>query len=656
MQTSVGRITSQAQLPVGLLLIGAMVISGCGSTRATPATQFLTTVTPTALAATTAPVPTEAAASDPSAWEQVLEQIDPDGSVTAETALEAFSLAFGPLPGVTVPVGPLVTIQSGSGAIRWLVGHWNEITDAQRAEAVRLVPELAGVRGTRSSAPRRADGLPENGGAVATVRPATYYAVLAQTMADEIQAHTHLTLTLTLFAEEGRTQNAKALADAGVYNAQGGTDGEAAKCIITVSPLGAALSGEKLEMTIAHEVWHCYQAQIRGMDWYYAQPTPTWLIEGQAEWVGDALRPGVTDQWWQAYIKKPERALFRRSYDAIGFYAHLMQAQINTWDVLVLMVQADDDNASRYKASGATSDQFLDTWASGYFREVAIGPAWEFEGPGLPDSGEAVPLLLSVANGTAPLFASPSYANAIYVLVSSADIVEFSVDGHARLGDPGTGQEYVLQGSAFCTKVGGCTCPPGTEFAGAPPNRLSAQSHLAITGGSSGTHGIVTGHALEEYCHGGNAWSMIFWSPDLGDSAPPLMVAYTCDGLVSTWKVIHLPGGGDLEEVFDLPFGDGPTVHRDFHYDVPASKQSNAQSLDYALDFTLDPNANPPVITVSGTKTVSEGVQSQMLAPREFGSVEPLQLKNVALETQLEPYPKYQHPFRAQALAECGGN
>ena len=166
----------------------------------------------------------------------------------------------------------------------------------------------------------------------------------------------------------------------------------------------------------------------------------------------------------------------------------------------------------------------------------------------------------------------------------------------------------------------------------------------------------MTGYALKDFCHppDGTPWSLVFWSPDLGDAAPPLLVAYTCDGLVSTWHAISLPGPSSLERSFELPFEQGLVVHQDYYYDVPADQQSNAQKLDYALDFTLDPNADPPVIIVTGTKTVSEGSQSIGMAPREFGSDAPLVLQNVSLETQLEPYPKYQHPFRAQALAECG--
>ncbi len=91
-------------------------------------------------------------------------------------------------------------------------------------------------------------------------------------------------------------------------------------------------------------------------------------------------------------------------------------------------------------------------------------------------------------------------------------------------------------------------------------------------------------------------------------------------------------------------------------FDLPPDKQSPAQGLDYSLDFTLNPNAKSPVITVSGTKTLTQqsGQTNVFSGPVEFGAKAPLLLKNFSLETQLKPYPKLQHPFRAQALKECG--
>ena len=484
-----------------VLVVLTITAGACQSATPPPQPPVSSGLATPAPASTEAPKVAGVAPADPSAWDQVMRQIGPNGVVSANTALQAFSLAFGPLPGVTVPSGPAGSIRSGSAALRWLVAHWYEITDAQRAEAVRLVPELGGLGGLLAEGPRPALAAePPVFHLSATQRRSTDYAALAQTMADEIEGKTGLPLLLILFAAEGRTQQTHVQADTLVYNAQGGYTGTAAKCVITISPRGAADLVVDLEAAIGHEVWHCYQAQIRGLAWYYSYVTPGWLIEGQAEWIGAALRPTAKARGWQSYLLEPERRLFTRSYDAIGFYADLMQAQIDTWDVLIPMLQAIDTNVARFEAARASSDQFLDTWASGYFRDTTLGPAWEFEGPGLPVGQAPVHLVLTIANGQAEPFSVPAYANSIFDVTSTADILVFVAEGHARLGDARNRQDYVLTEHAFCTKTGSCTCPPGTAFSAAPPTRLSTDTNLALTGGPSGTIGTVRGYALTEFC------------------------------------------------------------------------------------------------------------------------------------------------------------
>ncbi len=49
------------------------------------------------------------------------------------TALQAFSLAIAPLPGVRVPAGPVGVIPDGSLAVGWLLPWIERLTRAQRA-------------------------------------------------------------------------------------------------------------------------------------------------------------------------------------------------------------------------------------------------------------------------------------------------------------------------------------------------------------------------------------------------------------------------------------------------------------------------------------------------------------------------------------------
>src|SRR5262245_40517962 len=66
------------------------------------------------------------------AFQRVLARIGADGTIDRDTALQAFALAFGPLPGVHVPAGPAEEIPSGSGPLRWVLAQFSRLTQAQR--------------------------------------------------------------------------------------------------------------------------------------------------------------------------------------------------------------------------------------------------------------------------------------------------------------------------------------------------------------------------------------------------------------------------------------------------------------------------------------------------------------------------------------------
>ena len=108
---------------------------------------------------------------------------------------------------------------------------------------------------------------------------------------------------------------------------------------------------------------------------------PDWLIEGEAEWAGESVAgPSFQGQGWFAnYLLNPGRPLVERTYDAVGFYAHLASIGISAWAVLDKMLLAPGDQAS-FIVSGANQDGFLDTWSSSMFVEPMIGSAWVPEG------------------------------------------------------------------------------------------------------------------------------------------------------------------------------------------------------------------------------------------------------------------------------------
>ena len=73
-------------------------------------------------------------------WEEFLVEMDDDGRVSKETALEAFALAYGPIPGVEVRAGDHGPVASMT-AQSWLSHHMDELTPEQIAEAEKLAAE-----------------------------------------------------------------------------------------------------------------------------------------------------------------------------------------------------------------------------------------------------------------------------------------------------------------------------------------------------------------------------------------------------------------------------------------------------------------------------------------------------------------------------------
>lgn len=295
----------------------------------------------------------------------------------------------------------------------------------------------------------------------------------------------------------------------GVYDSAGGVSGAPARCVIRVYRVGQRLPDSTWRGMLAHEVFHCFQGEVMPLP-IFNSGRFAWIVEGQADWVAESVLASPAGEGedrigrsgWKGYLLHPETPLFARSYDAIGFYAHLAESGGDPWRVFKAMLQAPTDRVA-YAAAVAGTDHFLDSWASGYFRGLgaATGRDWDTTGPGIPLAGtvHAEPLRISLANGqVAPVSAAP-FANGIYTLLSGADIVRIDAAGGARLSDGNL--DRVLQGQVdFCTRAGGCSCPPGSAYQGPPLTPLASRADLALTGGPDGTKVALTGRSLDDFC------------------------------------------------------------------------------------------------------------------------------------------------------------
>ena len=174
-------------------------------------------------------------------------------------------------------------------------------------------------------------------------------------------------------------------------DAAGAEKGPAVGCVIELS-IKTHTNGE-LRATIAHEVFHAFQAVMSGTVANFNRPGNDWLIEGSAQWVESELISqdrGARIEW-RRYLRSPATTLFTREYSAIGFFGHMASSGISPWTRFAMMFAATDSPAAWLAGVGGEED-YLDSEASAFFREPGLGPAWDERGPNVPfEHGSELP-------------------------------------------------------------------------------------------------------------------------------------------------------------------------------------------------------------------------------------------------------------------------
>lgn len=432
-----------------------------------------------------------------SPYAQLFSQVRPDGTVSEETALEAFALAIAPLPGVTPPAGAAPTPAEqadGTFAIDWIQPYLGDLTDAQRAAvdaAEAPPPNAAPVISPGGSQTSR--GIVLAGSSAAQ----PFIDGVSGALSD-ITIKLKRTLQLPVSVSLNATQVTPNLAD--TY-ANLSLLGSARSCSIYVNPSLVSLNDQAdWNSMMAHELFHCFQ-----FDWYDKhggqQHPPEWIKEGQAEWVGETVAgpSNLGRDWFGTYLTSMETPLWQRTYDALGFYQHLSEEGVDPWTHMDAML-ATSSNGDAYKAAGATNDTFLDTWASGEFRDSSLGTAWYAQGPWTLTARED-PHPGAVNAGQTDDVATKQVINQDLVITSTADIVEIRMQGHVRIRtDPDVVNETATTQLWLCTRDGGCTCPPGQHYAGPDFDTVAPKFELGLTGSLDGASGTLTGHDLYVFC------------------------------------------------------------------------------------------------------------------------------------------------------------
>ena len=453
------------------------------------------------------PASTDATVPDaepmPSRWDDVLDGIGDDGEVSLELALDAFSLGVAPLPGNELRRADTdAAVPDASSAVAWVLRHFDQLSaEQQAAVAVALSPEdqlpptpgTSGLR-TTSAASKRASTVGCYGQVIPTADSpdaGPYRAVL-----DEVSAEISSRLggAISLVAPAYLLLDHRDLGLGLAYTWADPGDCEQngmSTCTIHLSADAADEAPTELRGILAHEMMHCYQFQYLGLG---ANELPAWILEGVPAWVGEDISGGstISTTWWVKYLVSPQRSLYGRDYDAIGFYAHLDEVGIDPWSHIVGIFDGFS-NEPAFDAAGASSGSFLESWPSSVTRRTEWGRAWDATGPGITFD-RATPQPMTVTNGAVATAEVGKVSNGLYAVSIAADIVTIDVAGYARMGaDDGT-DEVLSSSTTYCGRAGGCVCPDGSEL---PYDQIAGLVTIGVTGGTQEAGLTITGSKLD---------------------------------------------------------------------------------------------------------------------------------------------------------------
>ena len=426
----------------------------------------------------------------PATWDDITALIRLEGGVTAEIAVQAYSLLIEPLPGVAVGEPDLDGPLSGTPVVRWVLAHWDEITPQQRAVVERrlfnALPAPAGASVQLASYGVVEPGAaPDQGDLEDVVRrlgdldhlgvPLRHPVLLAdaEDVGRTLPAHEDHD-RLTSFAYPARWNGVEW--EPITYGDEDWT------CVVAIQADYRVGSRSDLEYLLAHEAFHCYQFEIIGA----GHDDALWVWEGSATWVGAAFTGGapLNDERWQQYLAE-DWSLFERDYDAMGFFAHLDE-HADVWRNILGLVDVPSSTFEEAVALGGS--HFVETWPTGLSRGRHLGEGWDTSGPGI--TADQRPFIDGHLGGSVTELswtAPPGSQRLLHFSAAEGTrLVEVSVAGHGGI-HLGAGRTQWTGGShtgLYCLGDGvtgdPCICPDGGMVPGVIADVMSLP--VGITG------------------------------------------------------------------------------------------------------------------------------------------------------------------------------
>ena len=216
-----------------------------------------------------------------------------------------------------------------------------------------------------------------------------------------------------------------------------------------------------------------------------------------------------TSTWWTKYLRASETNLFKRSYDAIGFYASMESDGAPMFASLAQILEGGViSSGAAYKvALAAVPQPLLDNIGSMFFEDQSALD-WHYRtttgNPPPYNPGGLIPDAVDVSVGkgiSVPLTVGPRSARLLRIHPTS-DFVHIVASGHASsLDDAGT-ETHEISDNWLCTHEDpkDCQCPENTT--GQAPDSVFASGDIrfAEAAGDDPETATVAGASIDDFC------------------------------------------------------------------------------------------------------------------------------------------------------------
>ncbi len=463
------------------------------------------------------------------------------------TAQQAFALAVAPLPGVRVPRGPRGSIPDGTLATSWVLANYGRLAPSRRSAVDKIVRKAFAL-----SVEGRAAGAQLN-----AVRDQAIAFVGQQT-------GVQLTLPVTIVRDYPSTGSGAATlgVDAGgsYRSAQ-----PAARCIVSVRGGGAS------KTVIAAQVFHCLQIQLAGRadGLQTLDASRPWLGEGSSAYAGCLFAQDGAAPYRKAYatyVDDPTTPLDHRTYDAIGFFAHLSTTGSGALASFADAMRAPSVAQAYPDVAREGAAGLFDSWASSLYRAPQRGAAWDVSGPCAPPRASAAdPTPIVLGNRSSVTVTAAAYAAHTFELFadhSAASAIRVHrLSGHLRVASGGL-DDQPQSDVTYCLSRGGRDDNPAIALSGGTGGAKATIT--AIDGGQACAPG-GTASCRTQLClvFGGNSIAPPVTDPGipLGPYDNPIPAENAKQGTPASIWNISGPGDQNLQGfTTNISYDQGQTV------------------------------------------------------------------------------------------------